>query len=101
MDVKLTAQSFDFDATDGDADADGGGDGDNSSFLSSPMSPLIGEVGGESSMRILPGDLVRLEAEMGRVKRGVGKFTGRAIVEGNIVAEAEMMCAMRNTSEAA
>lgn len=50
---------------------------------------------------VMPGDQLRLEAEMGRVKRGVGKFTGRAIVDGNIVAEAEMMCAMRNTSEAA
>jgi 3-hydroxyacyl-[acyl-carrier-protein] dehydratase len=49
---------------------------------------------------VMPGDQLRLEAEMGRVKRGVGKFTGRAIVDGNIVAEAEMMCAMRNTSEA-
>jgi 3-hydroxyacyl-[acyl-carrier-protein] dehydratase len=50
---------------------------------------------------VIPGDQLRLEAEMGRVKRGVGKFTGRALVDGQLVCEAEMMCAVRNRSEAA
>jgi 3-hydroxyacyl-[acyl-carrier-protein] dehydratase len=42
---------------------------------------------------------LRLEVEMGRVKRGVGKFTGRALVEGQVAAETEMMCAHRNLNE--
>ena len=45
---------------------------------------------------VIPGDQLRLEAEMGRVKRGVGKFTGRALVDGQLVCETEMMCAIRN-----
>ncbi|MGE5160796.1 MAG: 3-hydroxyacyl-ACP dehydratase FabZ [Betaproteobacteria bacterium] len=49
---------------------------------------------------VVPGDQLRLEAEMGRVKRGVGKFTGRALVDGQVVCETEMMCAVRNRSEA-
>ncbi len=49
---------------------------------------------------VMPGDQLRLEAEMGRVKRGVGKFTGRALVDGQVVCETEMMCAVRNTNEA-
>lgn len=50
---------------------------------------------------VLPGDQLRLEAEMGRVKRGIGKFTARALVDGQIAAEAEMMCAVRSKDEAA
>jgi 3-hydroxyacyl-[acyl-carrier-protein] dehydratase len=49
---------------------------------------------------VMPGDQLRLEVEMGRVKRGVGKFTGRALVDGQIAAECEMMCASRNVGEA-
>lgn len=49
---------------------------------------------------VVPGDQLRLEAEMGRVKRGVGKFTGRALVDGQVVCETEMMCAVRNKNEA-
>jgi 3-hydroxyacyl-[acyl-carrier-protein] dehydratase len=49
---------------------------------------------------VIPGDQLRLEAEMGRVKRGIGKFTARALVDGQVVCETEMMCAVRNTNEA-
>ena len=49
---------------------------------------------------VIPGDQLRLEAEMGRVKRGVGKFTGRALVDGQVVCETEMMCAVRKSTEA-
>jgi 3-hydroxyacyl-[acyl-carrier-protein] dehydratase len=50
---------------------------------------------------VIPGDQLRLEAEMGRAKRGVGKFTGRALVDGQVVCETEMMCAIRRTGEVA
>jgi 3-hydroxyacyl-[acyl-carrier-protein] dehydratase len=49
---------------------------------------------------VLPGDQLRLEVEMGRVKRGVGKFSGRALVDGQLAAETEMMCAVRPGAEA-
>jgi 3-hydroxyacyl-[acyl-carrier-protein] dehydratase len=42
-----------------------------------------------------PGDQLRLEVEFLRELRGVGKFSGRALVDGQIAAEAEMLCANR------
>jgi 3-hydroxyacyl-[acyl-carrier-protein] dehydratase len=50
---------------------------------------------------VVPGDQLRLEVEMGRVKRGVGKFSGRALVDGQLAAECEMMCAARKVGEEA
>jgi 3-hydroxyacyl-[acyl-carrier-protein] dehydratase len=44
---------------------------------------------------VMPGDQLRLEAELTRELRGVGKYTVCARVEGNVVAEAELMCAYR------
>jgi 3-hydroxyacyl-[acyl-carrier-protein] dehydratase len=49
---------------------------------------------------VVPGDQLRLEGTMGRSKRGVGKFTARALVEGQVVCETEMMCAIRTRGEA-
>ena len=48
-----------------------------------------------------PGDQLRLEATMDRVKRGVGKFTCRASVDGEIACEAELMCALHKAKEEA
>jgi 3-hydroxyacyl-[acyl-carrier-protein] dehydratase len=48
---------------------------------------------------VVPGDQLRLEVTMDRVKRGVGKFTGRALVDGDVVCETEMTCALRNEKE--
>jgi len=44
---------------------------------------------------VMPGDQLRLEAELTRNLRGVGKYDVRASVDGNLVAEAELMCAYR------
>jgi 3-hydroxyacyl-[acyl-carrier-protein] dehydratase len=49
---------------------------------------------------VVPGDQLRLEAEMGRARRGIGKFTARALVDGQVVCETEMMCAIRKPNEA-
>jgi 3-hydroxyacyl-[acyl-carrier-protein] dehydratase len=46
-----------------------------------------------------PGDQLRLEATMDRVKRGVGKFTCRALVDGELACEAELMCALHKAKE--
>lgn len=48
---------------------------------------------------VTPGDQLRLEVEMVRVMRGIGKFKARALVDGTLVAEAELMCAYRSGNE--
>jgi 3-hydroxyacyl-[acyl-carrier-protein] dehydratase len=45
--------------------------------------------------QVRPGDQLVLESEVERMVRGVGKFAVRAKVEGEIVAEANLMAAMR------
>lgn len=42
-----------------------------------------------------PGDQLRLEVELQREMRGIGKFKARALVDGNTVAEADLLCAYR------
>ena len=51
--------------------------------------------------RVLPGDQLRLEVTMDRVKRSVGKFSGRALVDGEIACETEIMCVLRKSDEEA
>jgi 3-hydroxyacyl-[acyl-carrier-protein] dehydratase len=46
-----------------------------------------------------PGDQLRLEVEMLREMRGVGKFGARALVDGQIAAEAELLCAYRKADK--
>lgn len=48
-----------------------------------------------------PGDQLRLDVTMDRVKRGVGKFTCRALVDGELACEAELMCALHKAKEEA
>jgi 3-hydroxyacyl-[acyl-carrier-protein] dehydratase len=42
-----------------------------------------------------PGDQLRLEADAGRALRNVMRFETRALVDGRVVAEAQLMCAYR------
>jgi 3-hydroxyacyl-[acyl-carrier-protein] dehydratase len=42
-----------------------------------------------------PGDQLRLEADAGRALRNVMRFDTRAVVDGRVVAEAQLMCAYR------
>jgi 3-hydroxyacyl-[acyl-carrier-protein] dehydratase len=42
-----------------------------------------------------PGDQLHLEAVLMREKNGIGKFSGKATVDGQMVAEAELLCAYR------
>jgi 3-hydroxyacyl-[acyl-carrier-protein] dehydratase len=46
--------------------------------------------------QVLPGDQLILEADVVRIVRGVGKFNTRALVDGEIAAEAELMAAIRS-----
>ena len=45
--------------------------------------------------QVRPGDQLVLEAEVQKFVRGIGKFAVRAKVDGEIVAEADLMAAMR------
>ena len=44
---------------------------------------------------VVPGDQLRLEVNLHRLVRGVAKFGGRALVGETVVAEAEIMAALR------
>ena len=48
-----------------------------------------------------PGDQLNLEVTMDRIKRSVGKFTCRALVDGELACEAELMCALHKAKEEA
>ncbi len=43
----------------------------------------------------VPGDVLNIHVELHKERRGIGKFTGTAMVDGQIVCEAELMCARR------
>ena len=45
--------------------------------------------------QVRPGDQLVLEAEVQKLVRGIGKFAARARVDGQIVAEANLLAAMR------
>lgn len=42
-----------------------------------------------------PGDQLHLHVELQRELRGIGKFKARALVDGQVAAEAELLCAYR------
>ena len=44
---------------------------------------------------VVPGDQLRLEVEIRRVARSIWKYAGRATVDGQVAAEAELMCTLR------
>lgn len=44
---------------------------------------------------VVPGDQLMLEVDLHRIKRDIGVFSGRATVDGKLVASAELMCARR------
>ncbi len=49
---------------------------------------------------VSPGDQLRLEVRLLREMRGVAKFEGKALVDGLVVAEAELLCAYRKIEKA-
>jgi len=42
--------------------------------------------------RVVPGDQLHLEISLKRSMRGIGMFECQALVDGEVIAEAEMMC---------
>ena len=51
--------------------------------------------------QVVPGDQLRLEVEVIRIMRGIGKFACRALVGEDMAAEAELMAALRRSVPAA
>ena len=45
---------------------------------------------------VTPGDVLHLEVSIMRTSRGLWKFSGKALVDGSVAAEAEIMCTLRN-----
>jgi len=45
---------------------------------------------------VSPGDQLILNVKIDRVLKGIWKYKGQAKVDGQIVAEAEMMCILKN-----
>ena len=48
---------------------------------------------------VVPGDQLRLEARLKRVMRGIWMFEARALVDGQLAAECEVRCAMREVDQ--
>jgi 3-hydroxyacyl-[acyl-carrier-protein] dehydratase len=44
---------------------------------------------------VQPGDQLVLKMSVDRVIRGIGKYKGQALVDGEVVAEAEVMCILK------
>lgn len=45
---------------------------------------------------VVPGDQLRLEAQITRHLRGIWKFDARALVDGKLACEADLMCTLRD-----
>ena len=56
---------------------------------------FVGIDGARFKRPVVPGDTLTLEVEQGRVGRGIGKFDAVAKVDGAVVSEAELLCALR------
>jgi len=56
---------------------------------------LVGVDGARFRRPVVPGDQLRIEVTADRISRTMCKYTGKALVDGNAVAEAKLMCAVR------
>lgn len=56
---------------------------------------LVGVDGARFRRPVLPGDQLRLEVQAERISRSICKYSGKALVDGQVAAEAKLMCAIR------
>ncbi|MDC1286318.1 3-hydroxyacyl-ACP dehydratase FabZ [Gammaproteobacteria bacterium] len=49
--------------------------------------------------QVIPGDQLQLEITLKRTMRGIGMFDCQALVDGKVVAEAEMMCSSQDRNK--
>ncbi|HVL56229.1 MAG TPA: 3-hydroxyacyl-ACP dehydratase FabZ [Burkholderiaceae bacterium] len=61
---------------------------------------FVGIDGARFKRPVSPGDQLRLEVDLLRTARSISKFAGRASVDGASVAEAELMCTLRELAPA-
>ena len=57
---------------------------------------LVGIDGARFRRPVVPGDQLRIEVKADRLSRTVCKYNGRALVDGQVAAEANLMCAIRS-----
>jgi len=67
----------------------------NKRYDSDSLYYFAGIDGARFKRPVEPGDQLRLEVGLLREMRGVGKFDARALVDGQVSAEAQLMCAYR------
>jgi len=60
---------------------------------------LVGVDGARFRKPVVPGDQLRLEVDAERISRSMCKYAARALVDGQVVAEAKIMCAIRVIEE--
>lgn len=63
------------------------------------MAYFAGIDGVRFKRQVKPGDSLRLEVELGKMRRGVGKGTATATVDGEIAAQGELMFAVADTPQ--
>lgn len=56
---------------------------------------LVGIDGARFRKPVVPGDQLRLEVVADRISRALCKYSAKALVDGQVVAEAKIMCAIR------
>lgn len=56
---------------------------------------LVGVDGARFRRPVVPGDQLRLEVTADRISRSICKYSARATVDGQVAAEAKIMCAIR------
>jgi 3-hydroxyacyl-[acyl-carrier-protein] dehydratase len=60
---------------------------------------LVGVDGARFRRPVVPGDQLRIEVEAERLSRSICKYQARATVDGQEVASAKLMCAIRSLEE--
>lgn len=45
---------------------------------------------------VVPGDQLRLEVEITKMRAGIWKYSGRTLVDGQLACEAQLMCTLRS-----
>jgi len=71
-------------------------DGSKSLDTSKTAYYLVGVDGARFRKPVVPGDQLRLEVQAERLSRTICKYKGLALVDGQEVAEATLMCAIRS-----
>ncbi len=56
---------------------------------------FVGIDGARFKKPVVPGDTLTIEVTQGPQKRSIGKYFAKATVEGQLVCEAELLCALR------